>query len=103
MVKCFCVDDSKKPDEIPAANWVAMGEPYRITEVALCLPQKVLGFSLYEKPLGESCKPWEYFTSNRFVIPEDQLFYFFELCDNCKELDGLNINELMKQSNLQVV
>ncbi len=103
MVKCTCINDKNRPEEISPEQWVKQNDQYRITYVAFCLPQRVLAFSLYEKPLDETNAPFEYFTAHRFSIDIKDLYAFVELCNECKELDGLDIGQLMKESNLVVV
>jgi hypothetical protein len=70
--------------------------------VCTCLPQKVLGFSLYEKPLT-NCLPYEYFISTRFAIAETDLAALIELMRSLDELKGLDIEKLIEESNLQTV
>ena len=66
MVACICIDDSKKPNIIPKDKWVIKGNKYHITHVYYHPNQGIRGCSLYERPLDESCKPYETFKLSRF-------------------------------------
>jgi hypothetical protein len=71
MILCKCIDDSNRPGDFPLSKWVKEGEEYHITYAVRLLPQNVLGYSLYEKPIGPECFPYEYFT--RFAIRDEDV------------------------------
>ena len=100
MIPCQCIDDSFRPNEIPLKRWVKKGEEYHVTYTAVCLPQNVFAFSLYEKPLDESCYPYKYFISTRFAIKPEDMEALMELVKGCTETAGMDLNELMRNSNL---
>ncbi len=58
MIPCTCIDDQNKPNDFPSSRWVKKGEKYHITFTVICLPQKVLAYSIYEKPLDKECYPY---------------------------------------------
>lgn len=100
MIPCHCIDNSGKPENIPQSKWVKLGEKYHITYTVICLPQNVLAFSIYEKPLDKSCYPYEYFISTRFAIKEEDWGALMELVKGCNDTSNINLDELMKNSNL---
>src|SRR5579875_1615531 len=92
MIDCICIDDTNRPKEIAADKWVKEGEAYKITHVYIHVNQGgIQGVTLYEKPLDESCKPYETFKLARFAIHKEDLDAFIELCKSCAELDDVNI------------
>jgi hypothetical protein len=100
MIPCTCINAKNKPNDIPKSKWVKEGEQYHITYTVVCLPQNVLAFSLYEKPLDETCYPYEYFISTRFGVKPEDIEALMELVKDCTDTAGMDINELMKNSNL---
>ena len=103
MVKCTCIDDKNKPAEIPSSSWVKVEESYHITHVYYHPNQGIQGCSLYEKPLGEDCAPYETFKLSRFGISVDDLEKLIELIKNCTELNDVDIQALIEESQLQLI
>lgn len=101
MIPCTCIDDSNRPETIPTSKWVKKGEQYQITYTCLCLPQRVLAVSLYEKPLGPQYAPFEYFAARRFAIKAEDLDKLAELIALCSEENNINVNELMKELTVE--
>lgn len=97
MVRCICIDDKKRPNEIPQSKWVVLEEIYRISHIFYHPNQGIQGVSLYEKPLDESCAPYESFRLSRFAIFIEDLDKFIELIKNCTYLNDIQIEELMKE------
>jgi len=101
MIKCICIDAKNRPNEIPIPKWLEYGEEYSITYAVRCLPQNVLAFSLYEKPLCDDCYPYQYFTSTRFSIkPEDQQKVIDLYNEIGEALPESVMAELLENSNL---
>lgn len=102
MINCTAINSKGRPNEIPVEKWIELGEKYRIVFVCRCLPQNVLAYGLYEKPL-DGCAPYEYFDSRRFgIAPEDVQ----KVIDPYKELgealpEGV-MGELLENSNLEL-
>ena len=59
------------------------------------------GVALYEKPLDESCAPYESFRITRFAFTEDGLKMLKELMSLCTELDQFDIEELLESTQLE--
>lgn len=95
MVRCICTDSSKKPKQIPKSKWIVANEMYKITHVFYHPNQGIQGVSIYEKPLDESCAPYESFRLSRFSIPLDDINKFIELLKNCTDLNDIQIQELI--------
>lgn len=102
MIPCICINDKDRPKEIPASQWVKQGGEYHITFIAYCLPQKLLAFSLYERPLVGT-DPYEYFNAERFGIHEKDLEAFKQMCKDTRELDDFDVMEAIENSSLELI
>lgn len=103
MIECRCIDDKNRPSDLPLSKWVKEEEKYHITFVTLCLPQKVFGYSLYEKPLGPECSPYEYFISTRFAVKKEDIEKIIQLYNDIAgvALSETQVKEILENSNLQ--
>ena len=102
MIPCLCVDDKNRPNDIPTSKWVKKNDEYHVTYVVRVLPQNVLGVSLYEKPLGPSCAPYEYFLATRFIFTEEGKKALLELYLELGEaISDDALKELLENSNLE--
>lgn len=103
MIPCICIDDKNRPADFPLSKWVKEDEQYRITAVYLCLPQKVLGYSLYEKPCGPECHPYQYFISTRFALTKEDSERVMQMFkDQGEAMSDKDLQELFKNSNLEI-
>ena len=102
MIRCVCIDDSKKPKEIPAGKWVKKGEEYHVIYTVWSITSQKLGVHLHEISLDEECLPYEYFAINRFAFDIDDISALSELIKNCSDTD-FSIDELMKQTEFNNV
>lgn len=99
MIRCICIDDSKKPKEIPARKWVKKGEEYHVIYTVWSITSQKLGVHLHEISLDEDCHPYEFFSIERFSFNMDDLDKLRELIKNCSDTD-FSIDELMKQTEI---
>lgn len=99
MVECFCIDDSKRPAEIPSSKWIKKSKKYHIVYTSTVMPQKLLGVWLSEIDLDESCAPYEFFLASRFAFTKDNLDKLNELIANCSDTE-FSMDELMEQTQL---
>ena len=98
MIKCICINDSNRPNEIPIEKWCKKGVGGHITHIyKMALQGNILGCSIYELPLGEDCAPYEMFRMSRFAISGNDISQFKELAKLCAELDGIDIDELISE------
>jgi hypothetical protein len=65
--------------------------------------QGIQGCSLYEKPLDESCAPYESFRLSRFAINAENLERLIELIKDCTELNDVDVKKLIEESQLELV
>lgn len=100
VVKCICVDDSSRPNEIPTSKWIKKGNEYTILYTTLVLPQKELGVHLSEINLTENELPYEYFLAKRFSFTPEELMKLLELIRQCND-SHFSINELLNQTKTQ--
>jgi hypothetical protein len=103
-IPCICIDDKNRPEVIPISKWVKEGDEYNITHVYLHKFQDggIQGVSLYEKPLDESCAPYETFRLTRFAFTEEGISMLVELITNCTELNDFDVRKLLEESELQI-
>lgn len=99
MIKCICIDDSKRPKEIPPEKWVKKGEEYSIIFAIVVLPQRQLALQLDEIDLDESCMPYEYFLAKRFAFRQEDIDELVEFIKECGQVN-LSIKEIMEQTEL---
>lgn len=99
MIKCICIDDSKRPKEIPPEKWVKKGEEYSIIFAIVVLPQRQLALQLDEIDLDESCMPYEYFLAKRFAFRKEDIDELVEFIKECGQVN-LSIKEIMEQTEL---
>lgn len=99
MIRCACVNDKNRPNDIPTTKWVKKGQIYTIVFAIVVLPQRELGLQLEEIDLDESCAPYEYFLANRFAFLKDDLYKLQQFIKECAKVN-MSIKELMNQSNI---
>lgn len=100
IVRAVCVNDADKPNEIPLSKWVVKEEIYHIIEISNHpLQGGIHGCKLQEVNLN-GCEPFEYYKLDRFAIFEEDLEKFMELLKACTELNDLDIDKLIKQTEL---
>ena len=100
MVPCICIDDTKKPNEIPQDKWVKKGEQYHVIYTAYCIPSKEVGVYLDELSLDDCCLPYEYYALRRFAFTKEALEQLIELIKNCNDT-SFSMDELLKQTQLE--
>ena len=84
-MRVLCINDKKKPEQIPQSQWVEEGVIYTVTKaINLPLQSGIAGFLLKEVSLSPDCFPYEFYSSNRFGI----------ILDNVEELSELLEKEL---------
>ena len=71
-MKIVCIDDRKKPQEIPDEKWIKFGEVYTLINVQFLDITNQMGFELLEITLDKSCFPYHYFTPERFMPITDK-------------------------------
>lgn len=68
-----CVNDSARPNEVPASKWIVKDQQYTVVEISrLAADQGKIGFKLAEINLA-GCEPFLFFDARRFrpVIEAD--------------------------------
>jgi hypothetical protein len=103
MIPCICINDSNRPSQIPIEKWVVKGDKYRISHIYYLPKQKQQGCDIYEKPLDESCAPYEMFLLYRFAISINDIPKLIELIKNCTDLNDLDIETLIEESQLEIL
>jgi hypothetical protein len=99
MIKCICINDKDKPNDIPQSKWVKKGQVYTVIFTIMVLPQKTLAVQLEEIDLDETCSPYEYFLAERFMFDLDDIQKFIDFIEECTDIN-MSIRELMEQTNI---
>lgn len=65
-MKVVCINDAKKPAEIPASSWVKKGEEYTVIDAKNMARQRgILGYKFAEISIPEDCE-YQYYSAHRF-------------------------------------
>ena len=99
MIPCICIDDSKRPKEIPPNKWVKKGEEYHVIYTVYSITSKEMGVHLYEIELDDTCAPYEFYALRRFAFTEENLRKLIELIKDCNDT-AFSMDELLKQTEL---
>jgi len=98
-IKCICIDDTKRPVEIPVTSWPKKGNEYHITHIFLMMQQgKIKGCELAEFDISE-CVPFNCYRLDRFAISKDdigKLMQMIKECDELNRVDEAQIKELVE-------
>jgi hypothetical protein len=97
MIKCTCINSSKKPKEIPRKKWIKKGKEYHVIYTVWSIPSQKLGVHLHEISLDEECFPYEYFSIDRFAFDVEDLPSLKKLIKDCYDTD-FSMDELMKKT-----
>lgn len=95
-VKAICIDDTKKPKEIPSDKWVKNGELYTITHLYKQLNQNnIKGVELAEFDIS-MCKPYNCYRLSRFAINVNDFEKFVQMMKDTNELNNIDIDNFVK-------
>lgn len=100
MIPCICIDDKKRPLQIPPEKWVKKGDQYHIIYTAYSIPSKELGVYLDELSLDDCCLPYEYYALRRFAFTEENLLKLIQLIKDCNDT-AFSMDELLEQTQLE--
>jgi hypothetical protein len=72
-MKVICIDNSKKPKNVPVEEWVQEGDAYTVTRIVrMGLQKDTYGYLLKEVQLSSRSFPYELYDATRF-LPIDLL------------------------------
>ena len=87
-MKVICIDNSKKPKNVPVEEWVQEGDAYTVTRIVrMGLQKDTYGYLLKEVQLSSRSFPYELYDATRF-LPIDLLSMMKE-----KTKEEVNIEE----------
>lgn len=96
-IPCICIDDKKKPKEIPQNLWITEQEKYTITHIYLHVNQgNIQGVELAERDISK-CKPYETFRLTRFAISVDDMPKFLQMLKDCTDLNDIQIDDFVQE------
>ena len=96
MIKCICINDKKKPREIPFNKWIKKGYIYTVIYVQHTLnAESPYGVTLSEIELTQSENPYDSFGSNRFAFKEEDILKVSQLAEECYHLNNIDLTKLL--------
>lgn len=88
-LKCVCIDDKNRPNEVPLNRWVKKGEQYTITQIDYMNTQnRIIGVKLMEID-NDDLFPYQYFRGSRFAVSENDIIEM--------NIEGVDISDLEQQ------
>ena len=102
-VRCLCIDDTKRPQEITPSKWIIKDKEYTITHIFWHVQQGIQGVELAEVQLTDESFPYISYSIKRFGIHKEDLEKFEELLKQCTELSDIDVTTLIEELNLEVV
>ena len=106
-VPAKCIDDTNRPKEIPVEKWIVKDEEYRILGIYVHVNQgRIQGVTLVEKPLDETCRPYQTFALRRFAFRLEDIPALIQLAKDCSDIQELNnqdIEELIREQVLEII
>ena len=67
-MKVICIDNSKKPKNVPVEEWVQEGDAYTVTRIVrMGLQKDTYGYLLKEVQLSSRSFPYELYDATRFL------------------------------------
>lgn len=102
-VPAICIDGKNRPKEVPPQMWINEGTQYHITHVYRHPMQGGIQGVLLQEVQIKNCPPFEAYRLSRFAFRKEDIPKLIELMKVCTELNEVDINKLLEESNLQVV
>lgn len=94
-IKCACIDDTFRPNEIPLSRWVVKGQQYHINHVFYHVHQGIQGVELVEHDISD-CFPYTSYRLTRFGFDKENLVKLLEMIKDCSELNDIEVKDLIK-------
>lgn len=101
-VPCVCIDAKNRPSVIPPSMWINEGTEYHITHVYYYPNQGIQGVLLEEVSIKKGL-PYDSYRLSRFAFTKEAIFQLIELIKLCTELNDVDINKLLEQSEIEVL
>lgn len=93
--KCICINDKNRPSQISPEKWIKEGEEYRILGLYVHVNQgNIQGVTLIEKPLDETCQPYQTFALSRFGFRKEDIPALLQLAKDCNDLRDMGDAEI---------
>lgn len=102
-VECLCIDDKKRPNEVLPQNWIMEGIEYHIVHVYHYRHQEggIKGVLLEE--VSTKSIIYDSYRLTRFAFTKEGIDKLVELMLQCTELNKVDINKLIEESNLKTI
>ena len=100
-VKCLCINNKLRPKEILPQNWINEGTEYTINYVYYHVNQGIQGVTLDE--VQTKSEIYSSYRLDRFAFTKEGIEQLIELMQDCTELGKIDIQELIEESNLELI
>lgn len=98
-----CINDENKPSEVNSGEWIKKDQEYTLVFVSWHPNQKCNGCQLAEVALTEKSDPFEFYKLDRFAIRAEDLEEFLALVKDCTDMDDLSLEELLEETQIEVL
>lgn len=100
-VKCICINNKNKPKEVLPQNWINEGTEYTINYVYYHVNQGIQGATLDE--VQTKSEKYSSYRLDRFAFTKEGIEQLIELMKDCTELGKIDIQQLIEESNLELI
>lgn len=100
-VPCLCINNKNRPIEVLPQNWINEGTEYTINHIYYHSTQGVQGVLLDE--VQTRSDKYASYRLNRFAFRKEDLEKLISLLRDCTELNDVDINKLIEESQLEVI
>jgi hypothetical protein len=82
MLKCICINDKKRPSEIPESHWIKTGESYTVNMLrGIKSGKSVVGLVLKEIDLSQVTGKYNSFSIDRFGFKHEDIVKLISLLE----------------------
>ena len=100
-VPCLCINNKQRPPEVLPQNWINEGTEYAINYVYYHVNQGIQGVTLDE--VQTKSEKYSSYRLDRFAFTKEGIEQLIELMKECTELGKVDIQQLIEESNLELI
>lgn len=88
-LKCICIDDKNRPNEVPLNRWIKKGKKYTIVQMDyMNIQNRIIGVKLSEIN-NDDLFPYQYFRGARFAVSKNDIIEM--------NIESVDISDLEEQ------
>lgn len=100
-IPCLCINNKNRPAEVLPQNWINEGTEYTINHIYYHSKQGIQGVLLDE--VQTKSEKYTSYRLDRFAFREESLQDLIELLSLCTELNKVDIQKLIEESQLEII